>query len=117
MEKITLKELLEQQGMTWYGLYKRGGGSKSMCNDWFRGRHCPNRKSAAKIARAIGLPTKYVLDILKTRDQWDNSPRVAWGTHVREALELTSTNVDIAGRIESGGPWCITCHQRIPKAA
>jgi hypothetical protein len=117
MNKITVAQLLAQYGLTWYGLYKRGAGSKSMCWDWATGKHRPSSKSAAKIARAIGLPTKYVLDSVRTRNSWENSPRVAWGTHVEEALEASSSSTEIKDRIESNGPWCITCHQRIPEAA
>lgn len=111
MENITVAELLAQHGLNWYQLYRRGAGSKSMCFDWARGKHLPCSKSAARIVRALGLPTHYIL-ILRTRNSWENSPRVTWGTHVREALEA-STTVD---RLESEGPWCVTCHQKIPKA-
>jgi hypothetical protein len=115
MNKITTAELLAQHGLTWYGLYKRGAGSKSMCWDWATGKHRPSSKSAVRIARAIGLPPNYILDTLHTRNSWENSPRVAWGTHTREALEAASTNMEITDRIESNGPWCITCHQMILK--
>lgn len=116
MNKITVSELLSQHGLTWYGLYRRGGGSKSMCFDWVRGKHLPSTKSAARIARALGLPLPYVLDTLHTRNSWENSPRVPWGTHVREAME-GSTNAEIKDRLESVGTRCLTCHQRILKAA
>lgn len=115
MNKLTVAELLGQHNLTWYGLFKRGAGSKSMCFDWARGKHLPCTKSAARIVRALGLPTHYIL-ILRTRNSWENSPRVTWGTHVRKALEATS-NAVLADRLESEGPWCVTCHQKIPKAA
>ena len=102
MEKINVSALLEQYGLNWYGLYKRGGGTKSMCRDWVTGKHLPSTKSAARIARALGLPTAYVLDLLRTRNSWENSPRVTWGTHVRKALEARM-NAEIADRIESDG--------------
>ena len=117
MNKITVAELLTQRSLNWYGLYKRGAGSKSMCWDWTTGKHRPRSKSAVRIARALGLPPNYILDTLLTRNSWENSPRVPWGTHVREALEASSTNTEIKDRLESEGPWCITCHQRISKAA
>jgi hypothetical protein len=116
MNKITVAQLLEQHGLTWWGLYRRGVGSKSMCHDWVRGKHLPCSKSAIRIVRALGLPTHYAL-ALHTRNSWENSPRVAWGTHVREALEAAVTNIEIKDRLESEGPWCITCHQRVAKAA
>jgi hypothetical protein len=60
MDKISVSALLAQYGLTWYGLYKRGQGSmsKSMAHDWIRGAHLPSRKSAVKIARALGLPPR-----------------------------------------------------------
>lgn len=116
MEKISVSQLLADQGLNWYGLYKRGAGSKSMCRDWSTGKHLPSTKSAARIARALGLPTVYVLDLLRTRNSWENSPRVTWGTHVRKELE-TRLNAEIMDRIESEGPCCPSCHQRITKAA
>jgi hypothetical protein len=116
MNKITVAQLLEQHGLTWWGLYKRGAGSKSMCHDWVRGKHLPCRRSAAKIARALGLPLGYVLDTIRTRDPWENSPRVTWGTHVRKALEA-STKAEIEDRLESDGPYCLTCHRRLNLAA
>jgi hypothetical protein len=117
MNKITVSELLTQHGFTWYQLYKRGAGSKSMCFDWNRGRHLPSSKSAARIARALGIPLPYVLDTLKTRNQWQNSPRVTWGTHVREVLKATSANVKITGRIESDEPTCPHCRRMLNRAA
>jgi hypothetical protein len=116
MNKITVNELLTQYGLTWYGLHKRGAGSKSMCHDWVRGKHLPSTRSAAKIARAIGLPLNYILATLRTRNSWENSPRVPWGTHVREALEASS-RTEIKDRLESEGPWCITCHQKLENSA
>ena len=116
MDKITVAQLLAQHGLNWYGLYKRGGGTKSMCRDWVTGKHLPSTKSAVRIAHAMGLPIKYILDLLHTRNSWENSPRVTWGTRVRKALEA-STNAEIMDRIESEGPCCSTCHQRILKAA
>jgi hypothetical protein len=115
MEKISVSALLAQYGLTWHGLYRRGGGTKSMCWSWVVGKHLPSTKSAVRIARALGLPSNYVLDILHTRNSWENSPRVPWGFHVRQALESASTNADIKGWSESDGPWCITCRQRLPK--
>ena len=117
MDKITVSQLLTQHGLTWYGLYRRGGGSKSMCFDWNRGRHLPNSRSAARIARAIGLPLNYILDTLRTRNQWENSPRVTWGTDVRKALEATSANAEIKGRIESDEPTCPHCGRMLARAA
>jgi hypothetical protein len=117
MNKITVAELLKQYGLTWYGLYRRGGGSKSSCWDWTIGRHLPCTKSAARIARAMGLPTNYILDILHTRNSWENKPRVPWGTHTLEALQAASTRADITGRGEPDGPRCSLCHQRLTKAA
>jgi hypothetical protein len=116
MNKITVGELLAQYGMTWYQLHKRGGGTKSMCWAWTIGKHLPSTRSAARIARALGLPAAYVLDTLRTRNQWENSPRVTWGTHVREALEA-STRTVITDLNDSGEPLCPSCHQRISKAA
>src|SRR4051794_7177046 len=104
MEKITFSELLTRHGLTWWGLFRRGAGSKSMCWAWATGKNLPSTKSAARIARAMGLPLGYVLDTIQTRNSWENSPRVTWGTHVRKALEAK-----IMDRIESDGPWCITC--------
>ena len=117
MDRISVSALLAQYDLNWYGLYKRGAGSKSMCRDWVTGKHLPSTRSAARIARALGLPTNYVLDTLRTRDPWENSPRVTWATHVRKALEAANTYAEIADRTESDGPWCMTCHQRITKAA
>ena len=116
MNKTTVAELLLQHGLTWYGLYRRGAGTKSMCWAWVTGKNLPCTKSAAKIARAIGLPLPYVLDTIRTRNSWENSPRVPWGTHTREAIEAR-TNADIRDRIESEGPYCIACRQRILKTA
>jgi hypothetical protein len=112
MNKITVAELLSQCGLTWYGLYKRGAGSKSMCRDWVIEKHLPSTRSAARIVRSLGLPDHYRL-ILRTRNSWENSPRVTWGTHVRRALEAR-TNAATADRLEAGGTWCVSCHQKIP---
>jgi hypothetical protein len=113
MEQITVAQLLEQYGLTSYQLHKRGAGSKSMCNDWKLGRHLPSTKSVARIVRALGLPLPYVRAILKSRNQWENSPRVPWGTHVRQAMMEDITT----GRIESGGPICPTCGRPHLKSA
>jgi transcriptional regulator with XRE-family HTH domain len=76
MDKIRVSALLEQYGLTWYGLYKRGQGSisKSMAHDWQRGAHLPSRKSVVKIAFALGLPAAYLLDLLQTREKHQNFP-------------------------------------------
>lgn len=116
MDKITVAQLLTQYGLTWYGLHRRGAGSKSMCRDWATGKHLPSTKSAARIARAIGLPLAFVLDTIQTRNPWENSPRVTWGTHVRKELEAR-LNAEITDRFEANGTWCLTCRQRMPKAA
>jgi len=116
MNKITVSQLLANQGLSWYGLYRRGGGSKSMCFDWNRGRHLPNTKSAARIARALGLPLNYILDTLQTRNQWQNSPRVAWGTHVRESMQ-NDISPSTTGRIESDEPSCPHCGRMLARAA
>jgi hypothetical protein len=88
-----------------------------MCFDWKRGRHLPNTKSAARIARALGLPLNYILDSLQTRNRWQNSPREAWGTHVRKAMMEDSANNGIEGRIESGEPSCPHCGRMLAIAA
>jgi len=76
MNRITVKELLEEHGLTWWNLYKRSQGafSKSMCHDWVRGAHLPSRRSAVKIAFALGLPAAHVLGLLKTREKYQNRP-------------------------------------------
>jgi hypothetical protein len=112
MDKITVAQLLAQHGLTWYGLYQRGAGSKSMCRDWVTGKHLPSTRSAARIARAIGLPLPFVLDTIRTRNPWENGPRVAWGTHIRKALEA-----EITDRIEADGPYCVNCRRILDKAA
>ena len=116
MNKISVAQLLEQHGLTWYGLYRRGGGTKSMCWAWAVGKHLPSTKSAARIIRSLGLPTHYLLT-LRTRNSWENSPRAAWGTHTGEAMQAASTTAEITDLIESEGPCCPSCHQKIPKAA
>ena len=113
MDKLTVKELLAQRGMTWYALHQKTGMSKSMCHDWFRGRHLPSNRSAARIARALGISTESLL----TRDQWDNFPRTPWGTNARKALQESRTIADFKDRIESHVPWCMTCHRPMDKAA
>src|ERR1035437_1466597 len=112
MSKLTVRQLLAQRGMTWYALHQKTGMSKSMCHDWFRGRHLPSNRSAARIARALGISTESLL----TRDQWDNLPRTPWGTNARKALQESRTIADFKDRIESHVPWCMTCHQKILKA-
>ena len=117
MKEITVSELLAQYGLSWCALYKRGAGTKSMCHDWARGKHLPSVRSTVRIARAIGLPSAYVLGILRTRNQWENSPRMEWGANVRKALQDSSTFPLNTDRIEPDGPGCPSCGQRVPKAA
>ncbi len=117
--KVSVRELLAQHGLSWWALYRRSQGtiSKSMAFDWWRHRHLPSKKSAALIARALGLPADYVLEILQTRNPWDNSPRAAWGTRVCKSLQEASTTAPYRDRIEAGDTYCLTCHQMIRKAA
>jgi hypothetical protein len=72
-EKITVSELLRQRGWSWWRLYSRSQGSisKSMAFDWARGAHQPNRQSAFKIARVLGVSA----DTIKTRERQDNRPK------------------------------------------
>src|SRR5664280_838661 len=86
--------------------------SKSMCHDWFRGRHLPSNRSAARIARALGISPESLL----TRDQWDNLPRTAWGTNARKALQESCTIADFKDRIESAGLTCPHCHRMLNAA-
>jgi transcriptional regulator with XRE-family HTH domain len=113
MNKITVSQLLNQRGMTWYGLHRLTGMSKSMCHDWFRGRHLPSNRSAARIARALGISP----DSLLTRDQWDNLPRTPWATNTRKALQEAGTLTDFKDRIDPAGLVCPHCHQILGKVA
>src|SRR5665213_795798 len=113
MDKLTVSQLLAQRGISWYRLHQLTGMSKSMCHDWFRGRHLPSNRSAARIARALGISTESLL----TRDQWDNLPRTPWGTNARKALQESRTIADFKDRIESDVPVCPHCGLQLNKAA
>lgn len=111
--KLTMADFLSLHGLSWYTLYKRGVAAKSTCHSWIIGTQLPCDKSATKIARVLGLPLAEVRRTLKTRNPWENSPRVKWGTHVR----ARSSSTDIQGRLESAEPVCLTCGSPLLKSA
>jgi transcriptional regulator with XRE-family HTH domain len=107
---------MDKHQLSQYRLHRLTGFSKSQVSEWQRGLHRPTKKSAYRIAAALGLSAHTILAELETREVFQNH-RTPEGTFVARTKENSRATAQTNDAARTGGIYCLLCRQAITDSA
>jgi transcriptional regulator with XRE-family HTH domain len=107
---------MDAHQLSQYRLHKLTGFSKSQISEWQRCKHRPSKASAYRIAAALGLSARTVLDAIETREVFQNA-RTPEGTFVARTKANSRAIAQTNDAARTRGAYCRLCRQVIQDSA